>query len=176
MLVDDEIIVAAATRPHLYAILDGNPSFNISIRPVAALHAHSEAFKSLSEAEKQVFETELKTLQRVQALAPVPDAIPTLFTHDVTSALQISAIPEDSFARGFQAEFRDVSIAASVHRHATATRARNEQFLVLALHTVCVSSTAATPRSMSKIALPRSATQSLTWPRHGLTCKSSSGR
>ncbi|KAH6856078.1 hypothetical protein B0I37DRAFT_425036 [Chaetomium sp. MPI-CAGE-AT-0009] len=134
MLVDDEIPVTAAT--HLHTILDENPSFDISVTPVATLLEHSEAFKSLGEDEKAAVETEFKTLQRVQALAPVPDIIPTLFTHNLTSALQISAIPGDSFVRGFQGEFGDASIAASVHRHATASRARNEQFLVSALQTV----------------------------------------
>ncbi len=136
MVADAEIPVAGDTKTHIHAVLDENPSFNIAATPVSALLAKSAVFKALAENDKAPVETELKTLQRVQALAPVPDAIPTLFAHNLTSALHISSIPEDSFVRGFQGEFGDASIATSVHRHATASRARNEQFLVSSLQTV----------------------------------------
>ena len=136
MVADDEVTFAASTKPHVHAILDENPSFNIATTPVSSLLAASATFKALSDDEKPPVEADLQTLQRVQALAPVPDAIPTLFSHNLTSALHVSNIPEDSFVRAFQTDFGDSSIALSVHRHAAASRARNEQFLVSALQTV----------------------------------------
>jgi hypothetical protein len=56
----------------------------------------SAAFKALPNADKSGVEAESKTLQRAQLLAPVPEAIPVLMEKNLTSALQVSNIPQDT--------------------------------------------------------------------------------
>ncbi|KAK3386446.1 hypothetical protein B0H63DRAFT_540294 [Podospora didyma] len=136
MLRDGEVKLAAEAQVPIHDILDENPAFDLRSAPASAVFKDSAAFRSLPDETKSMVETEIKMLQRVQALTPVPDAIPSLVRKGLTSAMHISNIPEDSFVRAFSSTLGEPETATNIHRHAVATRVRNEHFLVTALQTV----------------------------------------
>ncbi|ERF70274.1 hypothetical protein EPUS_09217 [Endocarpon pusillum Z07020] len=111
MILDNETSLPNETNQHICDILDENPSFNIRSEPVSEILASSKVFKSLADEQKPAVESDFKTLQRVQTMAPVPDAIPTMLNNNLTTSLQISSIPEDSFVAGFSSTFGDPVVA-----------------------------------------------------------------
>ncbi|KAH8910494.1 hypothetical protein BR93DRAFT_988939, partial [Coniochaeta sp. PMI_546] len=136
MIVDDEITLSHESHLAAPRIFDDKPEFNIRTTPISSLLSSSEAFQNLSIDARPTVEADLKTLQRIQALVPAPDALPVLVKRGVTSAHQISNMPEEHFVSSFEKEFGSEKQALIIHRHAVASRARNEHFLVSALQTV----------------------------------------
>ncbi|KLU89107.1 hypothetical protein MAPG_08083 [Magnaporthiopsis poae ATCC 64411] len=136
MLADDEIALSRETHLPVQKILDEDATFNICTTPVSSLLRDSHAFKHLSDEMKPAVESSLKTLQRVQALSPSPDALAALTKQGVTSAHQISNMPMEHFVAGLEKTLGSRELATSIHQHAVASRIRNEGFLVSALQTV----------------------------------------
>jgi hypothetical protein len=130
MVLDAEVpIPNTVERAGVASFLTNQPDFNIRTTSVYAALKHPDAFKGIAEENRAGVIDQLKTLQRVQAISPVPDAVPVLMKANVTSAFRVSEIPETTFlsAHG-QALGEDT--ARQVYTNAINTHIRNEHALM----------------------------------------------
>lgn len=115
------------------------PGFNIRTASVITELEADDGGADATEPEfrKDVAES-LKLLQRVQALAPAPEAIAPLLEMNLTSAAQLSSIPKKKFISAFSprlaqngASLDEVKVlATNIHEHAMASRLRADNALV----------------------------------------------
>ncbi|KAK6529744.1 putative Insecticidal toxin complex protein TccB2 [Arthrobotrys megalospora] len=136
MIKDNEIELESSTNAHVFHLLDEQPDFDVRKNSVTSLLAKSTLFQNLPVKSQEAVETNLKTLQRAQALSPAPETINPLIKNNLTSALHISNMSESAFVRQLKPDIGDTQLSTSIHRHAVESRIRNENFLVSSLQTV----------------------------------------
>ena len=71
----------------------------------------------------------LKILQRVQAISPVPEAVPALMKANLTSAFHVAEKPESTFLRAFGPTLGE-DTARQVYTNAINAHIRNEHALI----------------------------------------------
>ncbi len=74
-------------------LLEKKPDFNIKTVSVYEVLKDEIVLKDIPKESQDAVKTQLKTLQRITALSPVPDAVPVLFNAHLHTALQISSMP-----------------------------------------------------------------------------------
>jgi peptidoglycan hydrolase-like protein with peptidoglycan-binding domain len=130
MVLDAEIPIADATVSQgVAAFLDNQPDFNIRTTSIYTALKHPEAFKDIAEEHRAGVVEHLKTIQRVQSLSPVPEAVPILINANLTSAFGVAEMPESSFLRA-HGEALGEETALQVYTTAINSRIRNEQALI----------------------------------------------
>jgi hypothetical protein len=130
MVLDAEVpIHDAAVRDGVVTFLDSQPDFNIRSTSVLTAIKHPRAFEGIDEQHRPAVLEHLKTLQRVQAIVPTPDAVPTLIKANLTSAFLVGEMPESAFVRSVGPELGEAN-ARVIHANAVNTRIRNEQALM----------------------------------------------
>jgi len=98
MTQDAVIPIADKTlRTGVVSFLNNQPDFNIRTTSIYTALKHPEAFKNIAEEQRAGVVEQLKTLQRVQALSPIPEAVPLLMNANLTSAFQVGELPESTF-------------------------------------------------------------------------------
>lgn len=112
------------------AVLTRQPDFNIKTTSVYELIKNEETFQDISADAQDAVKIQLKTLQRITAVSPDPDAVPVLYNARIQSAMQISALPMKQFIATLSGSDLDENILAQIHYNAQQTQIRNEQFLV----------------------------------------------
>lgn len=131
---------SAIVRKEVGQFLGPTPGFNIREQSVLAeIHDSKVPEANLAAQTHRELVESLKLLQKVQALAPVPDAIEPLLHHAMTSAYVVSSLPKKNFvdvmtprlieAIGGQPESAQ-AVASSIHDHAVVSRARADQALL----------------------------------------------
>ena len=126
--VEDETI-----RKNLSGFLSRLPeTFNITTTSVYDAFRNEKAFADATPELREKIKTELKSLQRVTALSPVPEVVPVLMKANLTSALMVSDMPEKQFVQAFAKQLgaNGEAVARQVHENATTARIRNEQALI----------------------------------------------
>jgi hypothetical protein len=79
MVEEDEIpITDTNVRTGVVSVLSNLPDFNIRTTSIYTALKHPEAFKGIAEEHRAGVVDNLKTLQRVQAISPVPEVVPVL--------------------------------------------------------------------------------------------------
>jgi hypothetical protein len=130
MVADAEVpITDKAQRDNIVTFLNNQPAFNIRSESIYKALKQPEAFSKIPEEQHSTVVEHMKTLQRVQALAPVPEAVPVLMKANLTSAFRIGEMPESTFLRNFGDTLGEET-ARRVYTNAINTRIRNEHALV----------------------------------------------
>jgi peptidoglycan hydrolase-like protein with peptidoglycan-binding domain len=130
MVIDSEIPIADATVSQGVAnFLNNQPDFNIRTTSIYTALKHPEAFKDIAEEHRAEVVEHLKTIQRVQSLSPIPEAVPILINANLTSAFGVAELPESSFLRA-HGEALGEETALQVYTTAINSRIRNEQALM----------------------------------------------
>jgi hypothetical protein len=102
MVRDAEIPIADANvRSGVTQFLSNQPNFNIRTTSVYTALQHPEAFKDIADEHDDAVVDHLKTLQRVQAISPVPEAVPALINANLDSAFHVAEKPESTFVSAF---------------------------------------------------------------------------
>jgi hypothetical protein len=101
----------------LATFLANQPDFNIRITSVLTAMKNPDAFDGISKDIVPKVTENLKTLQRIQALTPTPEAIPVLIEAGFRSAYQVSSVPKKRFINDFT-EKLGADKAAQIHTHA----------------------------------------------------------
>ncbi|WPD23166.1 MAG: neuraminidase-like domain-containing protein [Candidatus Electrothrix scaldis] len=115
--------------------LDNQPEFNIRTTSIYTALAKEDAFKDIADDQQGKVVDYVKKLSLVQALSPVPEAVPQLLKHNLTSAVRITDMPEKVFVRNYGPTL-GVDVALSLHRSASAVHIRNEHALMVMRDTV----------------------------------------
>ena len=132
MINDPQIsLLNDATGANIAAVLNKQPDFNIRTTSVYELFKNEEAFKDIAtDDDKTAVKAQLKTLQRLSAMSPNPDAVSALYNAKIQSAMQISAMPKAQFIKALRNEDLDKNTLAQIHYNAQQTQVRNEQFMM----------------------------------------------
>ncbi|MEH2358568.1 neuraminidase-like domain-containing protein [Nostoc sp.] len=130
MVQDAEVPIADPTvRVGLANFLNNQPDFNIRTTSVYKALQNPEAFTGIAEESRTGVVHQLKTLQRVQALSPIPEAVPVLINANFTSAFQVAEMPESTFINA-HGQVLGKETARQVYTNAINNRIRNEQALM----------------------------------------------
>ncbi|NUN67052.1 hypothetical protein HCU40_20415 (plasmid) [Pseudanabaena biceps] len=130
MVQDAEIPIEDTTvRTGVASFLTNQPDFNIRTTSIYTALKHPEAFKDIAEEHQAGVVEQLKTIQRVQSLSPIPEAVPVLINANLTSAFAVGEMPESSFLRA-HGEALGEETALQVYTTAINSRIRNEQALM----------------------------------------------
>ncbi|KAH6881021.1 hypothetical protein B0T10DRAFT_580728 [Thelonectria olida] len=133
-------------RTEIAKFLDRRPDFNIRTTSVlTALHQDQDHLENMDVQSRTATIESLKILQRVQALAPVPEATKPLLQGGFTSALRVSSVPKKQFvsemaprlAEAGATEDESNLIAGQIHDHATASSLRADHALIQIRELVC---------------------------------------
>jgi hypothetical protein len=108
MVQDAEVPFTDANhRMGVASFLSNQPEFNIRTTSVYTALKHPDAFKGIADEHRAGVVEQLKTLQRVQAISPIPEAIPVLFKANLTSAFRVAALPESTFLNATEGLWRE---------------------------------------------------------------------
>lgn len=130
MVQDAEIAIADPTvRTGVANFLNNQPDFNIRTTSVYKALQNPEAFTGITEENRAGVVEQLKTLQRVQALTSIPEAVPVLINANLTSAFQVAEMPESTFLSAYS-ETLGEDTARQVYTNAINNRIRNEHALM----------------------------------------------
>lgn len=136
MVQEAEIPIAdTSTRTGVVSFLANQPDFNIRTTSVYTALQKPDALKGIADDQLGNVVTQLKTLQRVQALSPVPEAVPVLMKANLTSAFSVAEMPESTFLEAYSNSLGEAT-ANQVYTHAINSRIRNEQALMTMRETV----------------------------------------
>ncbi|PEJ85528.1 neuraminidase-like domain-containing protein [Bacillus toyonensis] len=112
------------------AVLEKVPNFNIKTTSIYEVIKNEEALKDVSPENREMVITELKTLQRIAAISPDPDALPALYNANLHSAMQISDMPQKQFLRIMRKSDLDDNTLMQIHSNAQQVRVRNEKAIM----------------------------------------------
>jgi hypothetical protein len=130
MVADAEIPIAnGAARSGIARFLNNQPDFNIRTTSVYTALKNADALKDIPEADRDAVVDHLKILQRVQAISPVPEAVPALMTANLTSAFHVAEKPEATFLEAFGPALGE-DTARQVYTNAINAHIRNEHALM----------------------------------------------
>lgn len=130
MVQDIEVPIADTNqRTGVVSFLTNQPEFNIRTTSVYTALKHPDAFNGIADEQRAGVVQQLKTLQRVQAISPVPAAIPVLMKANLTSAFRVAEIPESTFLSAHGPALGE-DTARQVYTSAINTHIRNEHALM----------------------------------------------
>ena len=130
MTADGEIPTPGPeVRDGLTQFFEDRPDFDIRTTSIRAVLKDESALKAVPVARRPAVAEQLMILQRVQAISPVPEAIPALISESITSAHVASQLTELSFLRLMEGQLGE-RVARQVHANATAANFRNENALM----------------------------------------------
>jgi hypothetical protein len=130
MVLDAEVPIAnTVERAGVASFLTNQPDFNIRTTSVYTALKHPDAFKGIAEGQRAGVIEQLKTLQRVQAISPVPEAVAVLMKANVTSAFRVAEIPETTFLSAHGQTLGE-DTARQVYTNAINAHIRNEHALM----------------------------------------------
>ncbi len=114
------------------SFLDNQPEFNIHTTSIYTAFKNPKAFENISEEHRPAVVEHMKTLQRVQAISPVPEAVPVLMKANLTSATRVAEMPESTFLK-IHGQALGEETARQVYTSAVNAHIRNEQALMTML-------------------------------------------
>src|SRR5204862_2250109 len=122
-------IVDTNLRAGVVSFLDNQPDFNTRTTSIYTALKHPEAFKGIADEHRPEVVENLKTLQRVQAISPIPEAVPILMKANLTSAFRVAEIPESTFLNAHGTALGE-DTARQVYTSAINTHIRHEHALM----------------------------------------------
>jgi len=130
MVGEAEIPIADSNiRSGVTGVLSNLPDFNIRTTSVYSAFKQADAFKGIAAENRTAVAEQLKTLQRVQAISPVPEAVPVLMKVNLTSAFSVAQIPESTFLKAYTPALGE-DTARQVYTASTNAHVRNEHALM----------------------------------------------
>ncbi len=130
MVKEAEIPIADSNvRTGVTNFLNNQPEFNIRTASIYAALKHPEAFKNIAEEHRPEVIKNLKIIQRVQAISPIPEAVPVLIKANLNSAFRVAEMPESTFIAAYGPTLSDET-ARLVYTNAINVHIRNEQALM----------------------------------------------
>ena len=130
MVLEGEIPIAdTSIGTGVAGLLNNLPDFNIRTTSVYKAFKKPEAFKGIPDEQRTGVIQELKNLNRVAAISPIPEAVPVLIKANMTSAFHIAAIPESTFLKTYSKELGEET-AQQIYTNAINSHIRNEHALI----------------------------------------------
>ncbi|GGO53676.1 Tc toxin subunit A-related protein [Streptomyces lasiicapitis] len=130
MVQDDEISVGdAAEQAGVVRVLDNlGAGFDLRQNSLTSALQAPDALDGVSEDQRAGVIEGLKTLQRVQAISPTPEAVAAVIRTGNRSAMAVAMTPRDQFLRRVRGQL-DPATAVVTHENAVRVQIRNEDAL-----------------------------------------------
>lgn len=122
-------IMDTSLRTGVASFLNNQPEFNIRTTSVYTAMSQPNAFNGIADELRAGIVDQLKTLQRVQAISPAPEAVPVLMNANLTSAFRVAEIPETTFLAAHGNALGEET-ARQVYTNAINVQVRNEHALM----------------------------------------------
>ncbi len=136
MVQEEEVPIADTNvRAGVVNFLENQPDFNIRTTSVYTALRNESAFTNIAEEQREEVVNQLKTLQRLQAISPIPEAVSALMDANLISAFTVTEMPESNFLKGYSNTLGEET-ARQVYTNALNNRIRNEQALISMRETV----------------------------------------
>lgn len=116
----------ASLRTGVVSFLNNQPAFNIRTTSIYTAIQKEDAFKDIDDSSREAVVSQLKTLQRVQAISSTPDTVSKLIKANVVSAHQIAETTPSSFLKSYSDQLGEEE-AQAVYHNATNVKICNEQ-------------------------------------------------
>ncbi|ESS71645.1 hypothetical protein MGMO_93c00030 [Methyloglobulus morosus KoM1] len=104
--------------------------FNIKIKSIYEILKKEDTLKDIPIESHEAVTTQLKNLQRVVAVSPIPDAVPALYNAGFLAAFHISEMPPAQFKAMMGNKGLDDDTIMQIHNHSQQVRARNQQTIM----------------------------------------------
>ncbi|MFZ6008964.1 MAG: hypothetical protein ACOYXT_01355, partial [Bacteroidota bacterium] len=135
MVKDPQVpILNDAVGATLVKVLEKQPDFNIRTTSVNVILKNEELLRSIPEESRGAVTTQLKTLQRIVAVSPVPEAVPALYNAKMHTAFQIAEMPQSQFMAMMKSSGNGHALndntLSQIYMNAQKKRALNEHALV----------------------------------------------
>ncbi|MCA1990905.1 MAG: Tc toxin subunit A, partial [Coleofasciculus sp. S288] len=127
MVRDEEISADDQNIRHgLLSFFNNQPNLDFRKTSVLQVLQNPDSLKQVPEAHREQVVDRLKKLQRLSALSPRAEAMPTLMKTNLTSAYAINEVPMERFVSLFAERLGGQDVARAVHHNAQTITARNE--------------------------------------------------
>ncbi|MDJ0532078.1 MAG: Tc toxin subunit A, partial [Xenococcaceae cyanobacterium MO_207.B15] len=133
MVLEEDVPIADNNiRAGVVKFLENQPNFNIRTTSVYTALQNEAAFTNIDNEQRTEVINQLKILQRVQAISPIPEAVPVLMNANLNSAFTVTEMPESTFLKTYDNTFNNFGkdIAQQIYTNALNNRIRNEQALM----------------------------------------------
>jgi hypothetical protein len=128
-------IADATVQAGVARFFNNQPAFNIRTTSVYTGLKDDKALDGVAPAAQAAVIDHLKSLQRLQAVSPAPQAIPALMNAGINSAQQIADMTPKGFAKTVAGAL-DADTATQVYQNAVDVKVRNEHALAAMKDTV----------------------------------------
>ncbi len=136
MVQEEEVPIADNNiRTGVVNFLANQPDFNIRTTSVYTALKNEAAFTNIADEQREEVVNQLKILQRVQAISPIPEAVPVLINANLISAFTVTEMPESTFLKTYGNTLGEAT-AQQIYTNAFNNRIRNEQALMSMRETV----------------------------------------
>jgi len=143
MINDPKVpLLNTASGKFIAGLLAKNPQFNIRTTSVYELLNDKKIFKGLSETKVNDITTDIKNLQRVMAVSPVPEAITALSANKFFSAYAITLLPPAQFITAMSSSGLPEETLSHIYAMAQEKHALYEQLFINIRETVAGSKVA----------------------------------
>lgn len=143
------------------AVLEKQPEFDIKTTSIYEVIKKEEALEGIPLENHETVINRLKTLQRITALSPEPDALPVLYNANLHSAMQISSLPQKQFITAMSKSGLDHNTLVQIHSNAEQICVRNEQAIMAVRETGKGTGVAMIDKSINMTAPAQNVTRSL---------------
>ncbi|MBF2050571.1 MAG: hypothetical protein IGS54_24945 [Elainella sp. C42_A2020_010] len=127
MVQDEEIAADDQNIRHgLLAFFEHQPHLDLRKTSVLQVFQNPDSLQPVPEAHREQVVDRLKKLQRLSAVSPRAEALPTLLKTNLTSAYAINEIPLERFVSLFAERLGGEEVARAIHRNAQTITVRNE--------------------------------------------------
>jgi hypothetical protein len=130
MIQDSEVPIADATvSKGVVSFFSKQTEFNIGTTSIYTVLKDPTSLEDIAEEHRAGVVEQLKTLQRVHSLSPIPEAVPVLMNANLTSAFGVAEMAESTFLSAHGKALGEET-AQQVYTTAINSRIRNEQALM----------------------------------------------
>ena len=112
------------------AVLSKMPEFNIKTASIYEVINNKEVLQQIPEKEMEQVIGNLKTLQRVSLMSPVPEAVPALINNNYLSAYSITMLPQAQFVATMDESGLPYETLGYIYEAAEKKKAFYEQVLI----------------------------------------------
>jgi Tc toxin complex TcA C-terminal TcB-binding domain/Neuraminidase-like domain/Salmonella virulence plasmid 28.1kDa A protein len=128
MVRDEEVAADDRNICHgLLSFFNSQPELDLCKTSVLQVLQNPDSLQQVPEAHREQVVGHLKKLQRLTALSPKAEAVPTLMKANLTSAYAINEIPMERFVSLYAERLGGEEVARTTYRNAENITVRNEE-------------------------------------------------
>jgi len=122
-------ITDANVKTGVIGFLNNQPTFNIRTDSVYTALQNPTALDGVADQNREAVVSQMKVLQRLQAISPSPETVSKLMSANLTGAYHVTEMTESSFVQAYSTTL-GATLAQQVYTYSSSIRLRNEHALM----------------------------------------------